>query len=91
VVGLHDDLLRRAVSGRGEPVSGAVLPPIEAIYPDIRTEATEIPEPASGYLQQALDTLHAPDAAAVMAGSAVDAMLKHLGLTDAAAPGGAAW
>jgi hypothetical protein len=29
-----------------------------------------------------METLHAPDAAAVMAGSAVDAMLKELGLTD---------
>jgi hypothetical protein len=33
-------------------------------------------------LQQAFETLHAPDAAAVMAGSAVDAMLKHLNLVD---------
>jgi len=31
-------------------------------------------------LQQAFVTLHAPDAAAVMAGSAVDAMLKHFEL-----------
>jgi hypothetical protein len=33
-------------------------------------------------LQQAFETLHAPDAAAVMAGSAVDAMLKHFDLTE---------
>jgi hypothetical protein len=33
-------------------------------------------------LEQALETLHAPDAAAVMAGAAVDAMLKHLGYTE---------
>ncbi|MGY5800595.1 DUF4145 domain-containing protein [Rhizobium sp. LEGMi12c] len=31
---------------------------------------------ARRFLQQAFETLHAPDAAAVMAGSAVDAMLK---------------
>jgi hypothetical protein len=55
---------------------------IEAIYPGIRTAAPEIPEPARRYLRQAFDTLNAPDAAAVMAGSAVDAMLKHLGLTE---------
>ena len=33
-------------------------------------------------LQQALETLHAPDAAAVMASSAVDVMLKQLGLAE---------
>ncbi|WP_162307534.1 DUF4145 domain-containing protein [Bradyrhizobium amphicarpaeae] len=43
---------------------------------------TDIPEPARTYLQQAYETLHAPDAAAVMAGSAVDAMLKVRGLTN---------
>jgi hypothetical protein len=32
---------------------------------------------ARNFLQQAYETLHAPDAAAVMAGSAIDAMLKH--------------
>jgi hypothetical protein len=43
----------------------------------VRSAAVEIPDPARRYLQQAIETLHAPDAAAVMAGSAVDAMLKH--------------
>ena len=37
---------------------------------------------AGKFLQQAIDTLHAPDAAAVMAGSAVDAMLKTKGLIE---------
>jgi hypothetical protein len=55
---------------------------IARIYPDARSAAPEIPEPARTYLQQALETLHAPDAAAVMAGSAVDAMLKHFKLTE---------
>lgn len=54
---------------------------IEALYPAVRYAAVEIPDPARRYLQQALETLHAPDAAAVMAGSAVDAMLKHFKLT----------
>ena len=44
--------------------------------------AAEIPDPARRFLQQAMETLHAPDAAAVMAGSAVDAMLKHFNLID---------
>jgi hypothetical protein len=49
------------------------------VFPAIRTAHDDIPEIARTFLQQALDTLHAPDAAAVMAGSAVDAMLKELG------------
>jgi hypothetical protein len=48
----------------------------------VKRAATEIPELARSYLQQAFETLHAPDAAAVMAGSAVDAMLKHLNLVE---------
>jgi hypothetical protein len=44
------------------------------MYPSARIAAPEIP--------QAMETLHAPDAAAVMAGSAVDAMLKHFKLTE---------
>jgi hypothetical protein len=54
--------------------------PIERLYPDVKSAATEIPDPARTYLQEAFETLHAPDAAAVMAGSAVDAMLKHFEL-----------
>jgi hypothetical protein len=56
--------------------------PIETLYPSARIAAAEIPDPARRYLQQAMETLHAPDAAAVMAGSAVDAMLKHFKLTE---------
>lgn len=52
------------------------------MYPEPKEAHADIPEPARRYLQQAYETLHAPDAAAVMAGSAVDAMLKKLGLTE---------
>ena len=55
---------------------------IERLYPEARSAASEIPEPARKYLQQALETVHAPDAAAIMAGSAVNAMLKHFGLVE---------
>ncbi len=55
---------------------------IERIYPGFLNAAEELPEPARKYLQQAYETLHAPDAAAVMAGSAVDAMLKAKGYSD---------
>jgi hypothetical protein len=52
---------------------------IHLIYPGLRSAAAELPDTARTYLQQAYETLHAPDAAAVMAGSAVDAMLKAKG------------
>jgi hypothetical protein len=52
---------------------------VHFVYPGMRTAAGELPDIARKFLQQAYDTLHAPDAAAVMAGSAVDAMLKAKG------------
>lgn len=55
---------------------------IVRLYPDQKSAHTDIPDPARTSLQQAYETLHAPDAAAVMAGSAVDGMLKHLGYTE---------
>jgi hypothetical protein len=64
-----------------EGVSAANAP-IEVMYPGVRSAAAEIPDPARRYLQQAFETLHAPDAAAIMAGSAVDAMLKHFKLIE---------
>lgn len=48
-------------------------------YPKARTVHEDIPDRAKNYLKQAIETLHAPDAAAVMSGSAVDAMLKAIG------------
>jgi hypothetical protein len=50
------------------------------VFPGAKTAHEDIPEPARTFLQQAYETLHAPDADAVMAGSAVDAMLKKHGL-----------
>src|SRR5260370_41722359 len=50
------------------------------IFPDAKTAHEDIPEPARTLLQQAYETLNAPDAAAMVAGSAVDAMLKAHGL-----------
>jgi hypothetical protein len=56
--------------------------PIIQLIPAARTAHEDVPDPARTFLQQAMDTLHAPDAAAVMAGSAVDAMLKKIGYTE---------
>jgi hypothetical protein len=52
---------------------------IERLYPEAKIVDEAIPESARAYLTQAHATLHAPDAAAVMAASAVDAMLKASG------------
>jgi hypothetical protein len=68
--------------GIGPEGSTELNSPIEVLYPGARSAAAEIPDPARRYLQQALETLHAPDAAAVMAGAAVDAMLKHFDLIE---------
>lgn len=54
----------------------------EDTYPTAPKAHSDIPDIARTFLQQAMDTLHAPDAAAVMAGSAVDAMLKELGYSN---------
>lgn len=52
---------------------------LSEIFPDFKSAHGDLPARARVYLQQAYETLHAPDAAAVMAGSAVDAMLKAKG------------
>ena len=57
-------------------------PVIIEVYPKGEKAHEDIPEPARTYLQEALDTLAAPNASVVIAGSAVDAMLKILGLED---------
>ena len=54
---------------------------IAGYFPKPREAHVDIPAVARTFLQQAYDTRHAPDAAAVMAGSAVDAMLKEKGYT----------
>jgi len=55
---------------------------VEKIYPDQRVVDETLPPMARTYLSQAHETLHAPDAAAVMAASAVDAMLKDKGYLE---------
>jgi hypothetical protein len=51
-------------------------------FPQSQTVDETLPATARRYLQQAYESLHAPDAAAVMAASAVDAMLKAQGFKD---------
>lgn len=66
----------------GEGLSTGQYPPIDATFPAARGVAAELPSVAQTFMRQAIETLHAPDAAAVMAGAAVDAMLKAKGYTD---------
>lgn len=51
-------------------------------YPTIPQAADELPERAKRFLQQALESLHAPDGALMLAASSIDAMLKDKGLKD---------
>lgn len=64
------------VSAQGGPNQDSAKANVTAIFPEPKKAHKDIPEMARRYLQQAYETLHAPDAAALMAGSAVDAMLK---------------
>lgn len=51
-------------------------------FPATRAISDELPERPKAYLQQALESLHAPAGAVILAASAVDAMLKVKGLTE---------
>lgn len=49
---------------------------VEEIFPGTGTLDEAIPNPARSYLQQAIDSLHSPAGAVMLAASSVDAMLK---------------
>ena len=63
----------------GQYIGSVAEPRIWRLYPQPRAAHSLLPPAARTYLQQAIESLHAPDGAAVLAGSAVDAMLKNLG------------
>ncbi|WP_192937444.1 DUF4145 domain-containing protein [Sinorhizobium meliloti] len=67
------------VVAKGKGGDQSETPEVVDSFPKVRTVHEDIPDRARTYLQQAVETLHAPDAAAVMSGSAVDAMLKAIG------------
>lgn len=48
-------------------------------FPEARKASEDIPERARSYLQQALESKHAPDGALMLASSAIDWMLKDKG------------
>jgi hypothetical protein len=51
-------------------------------YPALEAASKELPVAAARFLQQALESIHAPDGALMLAASAIDAMLKSKGYTD---------
>jgi hypothetical protein len=55
---------------------------VEWQFPMLPPVNESLPATARNYLQQASEILNAPDAAAIMATAAVDAMLKYKGLSD---------
>lgn len=66
------NLVVLAQSELGEPGTRGLL----SLYPTTDAVDEELPERAKQYLGQAIGSLHAPDGAVMLAGSAVDAMLK---------------
>ncbi|HEY5964852.1 MAG TPA: DUF4145 domain-containing protein [Xanthobacteraceae bacterium] len=67
---------------KGKDNDRSANPEVAQVIPEQKVAHEDIPQPGRTFLQQAFETLHAPDAAAVMAGSAVDAMLKQLGYRE---------
>jgi len=52
------------------------------VFPEFGAKLSGLPPRAGTYLQQALEAINAPDGAVMLAGSAVDAMLKAKGYSD---------
>jgi hypothetical protein len=55
---------------------------VQEIFPGAGVLDESIPNPARSYLQQAIDSLHSPAGAVMLAASSVDAMLKAKGNKD---------
>ena len=62
--------------------STATNMPVAQYFPQSQVVHEDLPEKAKEYLQQAIDSLHAPAGAVMLSASAVDAMLKEKGFTD---------
>lgn len=56
--------------------------PVTEHFPSAPTVPTDLPSPASAYLEQAVSSIHAPAGAVMLTASAVDAMLKAKGYTE---------
>jgi hypothetical protein len=56
--------------------------PAKAVLPDVQEDLDDLPNSAANFMRQAVESLAVPDGAVMLAGSAVDSMLKAKGLTD---------
>jgi len=66
----------------GSPWNELNTLPVENVWPSAKPLSLDIPQRARNYLQQAIESVLAPDGAAMLSGSAVDAMLKDKGYKD---------
>lgn len=64
----------------GGPASSGLI--IAEIYPSSLSASADIPDRARTFLQQSMETIHAPAGSVMLAASAVDAMLKAKGKKD---------
>jgi hypothetical protein len=73
-----------AESNKGRNVGGTAkdVSQVEKCYPDRVSVSADVPSVAKRYLEQAIDSIHAPDGAVMLANSSVDAMLKEKGLKE---------
>lgn len=55
---------------------------VESVSPGFQKVDQDIPDRPRRYLEQAIASIHAPDGAIMLAGSAIDAMLKLKGYDD---------
>ena len=67
-----------AVIATAQRMEGGVV----AVYPQREEVSEAIPQRPRTFLAQALDSLHAPSGAVLLAASSIDAMLKARGLSD---------
>lgn len=61
-------------------LGGEPTPDIEQMWPSAQTVDESIPVRARQFLTQAINSIHAPSGAVMLAASSVDAMLKEIGL-----------
>ena len=64
--------------GNPDPSEASIL----KMYPDVPKVPEGLPTSAQRFLQQAIESKHAPDGAVMLAASAIDAMLKAKGYTS---------
>lgn len=67
-------------SGTDDAKSDGSFVKVNHIWPEIKGADESLPQKAKRFLQQAIESKHAPDGAVMLAASSVDSMLKEKGL-----------